>query len=682
MAQSSYKDLYNDYFLQYASYVIRDRAIPDLVDGLKPVQRRILHSLISMDDGKFHKVANVVGETMKYHPHGDSSIYGALVNLANCDLFIEKQGNYGNILTGEPAAAGRYIECRLLPFAKEVLYNPELTTYIDSYDGRAKEPLVFPAKLPVVLIQGAEGIAVGMSTMILPHNPIEVLDAMSSFIKEEDFVLYPDLPTGGIMDVSGYNDGKGKVVIRAKLNTQDPKKVIIEELPYGITSEMMIDSITKAAKSGKLKIASITDYTTDKANIEIDLPRGVNANKNFINALYAYTNCEYKISVNSLVIKDDLPAIMGISEIIAYHARHLMDVLRAEQELRKEHLLEDLYARTLDRIFIEERIYKKIETKKTAEEVERAVLYGFRPFADQLSRKVTKEDVERLLKIPIRRISLFDINKNRQQMEEIQNNITDCEYKLSHLVEYSLRYIEELKKMLTESRKKSGAGIKRRTVVNSFQTVDVKAVAQRNLMLNYNAASGYLGYGVKDGEKLFAVSEYDRILIVTKEGNFQVINVPEKMFVGQGVLWCNLADKDILKNTIFSLIYQTADKKHVCIKRFQVEKFIVDKPYQYLPDGCKFLLLTEKQHGTITLIYRKAPRLRVLEEEFDLDSYLVKGYKASGVRLSSKPIRTLRFTAKTEPSAAAPAAPAPAVPEKNEVEEDPVDSDEGYLLKF
>ena len=293
---------------------------------------------------------------------------------------------------------------------------------------------------------------------------------------------------------------------------------------------------------------------------------------------------------------------------------------------------------------------------------------------------MTKEDVERLLKIPIRRISLFDINKNHEQIEEIQNNIKDCEYKLSHLVEYSLRYIEDLKKMLTESRKKAGVGIKRRTDVNSFQTVDVKAVAVRNLMLNYNSATGYLGYGVKDGEKLFAVSEYDRVLILTKDGNFQVINAPEKMFVGQGMLWCNIADKDILKNTIFSLIYQTADKKHVCVKRFQVEKFIVEKSYPYLPEGCKFLLLTEKQHGTITLIYRKAPRLRVLEEEFDLDDYHVKGYKASGVRLSSKPIRTLRFTAKAEPSAAA--APAPAVPEKNEVEEESVDSDEGYLLKF
>lgn len=672
MAQVS--QLYKDYFLQYASYVIRDRAIPDLVDGLKPVQRRILHSLISMDDGKFHKVANVVGETMKYHPHGDSSIYGALVKLANCDLFIERQGNYGNILTGEPAAAGRYIECRLLPFAKQVLYNPELTTYIDSYDGRAKEPLVFPAKIPVVLIQGAEGIAVGMSTMILPHNPIEVLDAMSAFIKEEEFTLYPDLPTGGIMDVSGYNDGKGKVVIRAKLNISDPKRIIIEELPYTVTSEMMIDSITKAAKAGKLKIASITDYTTDKANIEIDLPRGVNADKNFINALYAYTNCEYKISVNSLVIKDELPAVMGVTEIIAYHSRHLMDILRAEQELRKSHLLEDLYARTLDRIFIEERIYKKIETKKTAEEVERAVLYGFRPFADELSRKITKEDVERLLKIPIRRISLFDINKNHEQIEEIQNNIKDCDYKLSHLVEYSLRYIEDLKKMLTEARKKSGEGTGRKTVINSFQMVDVKAVAQRNLLLCYNQENGYLGYGVKDGDKLFAASEYDRILILTKDGNYQVVNVPEKMFVGKDMLWCSLADKDTLKNTIFSLIYQSADKKHICLKRFQVEKFIVEKNYQFLPDGCKFLLLTEKQHGIITLVYKKVPRLRVLEEEFELDSYLVKGYKASGVRLTSKAIRTVKFAVK--------AAGAEDKEEKPPVETESQDSDDEYMLKF
>jgi topoisomerase-4 subunit A len=317
MAQAP--QLYQRYFLEYASYVIRDRAIPDLVDGLKPVQRRILHSLFEMDDGKFHKVANVVGWAMRYHPHGDAAIYEALVNLANHDLFIERQGNFGNEMTGDHAAAARYIECRLLPFAKLVLYNPELTTYVDSYDGRNKEPVTFPAKIPVVLIQGVQGIAVGMSTMILPHNAIEVLDAMKSAINNQPFTLYPDFPGGGIVDVKEYDDGKGKVAVRAKLNISDPKRIVIEELPYGVTSEMMIDSVQKAAKDGKLKVASITDFTTDKVNIEIDLQRNT-FSKDIVKSLYAYTLCETKISVNPLVIKDNMPVVMSVSEIIRYHA--------------------------------------------------------------------------------------------------------------------------------------------------------------------------------------------------------------------------------------------------------------------------------------------------------------------------------------------------------------------------
>ncbi|MBO4410538.1 MAG: DNA topoisomerase IV subunit A, partial [Spirochaetales bacterium] len=327
------KDLFRQNFIEYASYVIKDRAIPDIEDGLKPVQRRILHTMIEMDDGRFNKVANVVGSTMHYHPHGDQSIYTALVNLANCDLFIDKQGNYGNFMTGDGPAAARYIECRLLPFAKKVLYNPEITEYVESYDGRNKEPVVFPAKIPVVLIQGTEGIAVGMSTKILPHNALEVIDAQIAAIKGEDFSLYPDFPGGGIMDVSNYEDGLGSVAVRAKLDTSNAKKIIIEELPFGVDSEKMIDSIEKAIKKGRLKIQSVSDFTADTVNIEISLAKGTYT-KDIVDALYAYTDCEQKISVNCLVIKDKLPHVCTVSDVIRYHADHILEVSKKELEVQ------------------------------------------------------------------------------------------------------------------------------------------------------------------------------------------------------------------------------------------------------------------------------------------------------------------------------------------------------------
>ena len=646
MAQAP--QLYKDYFLQYASYVIRERAIPDLVDGLKPVHRRIIHTLMTMDDGKFHKVANVVGEAMKYHPHGDASIYGALVTLANYDLFIERQGNYGNILTGEPAAASRYIECRLLPLAKEVLYNPEITTYVASYDGRSKEPIAFPAKIPVVLIQGTEGIAVGMSTTILPHNPMEVMDAVKAAVDGRPFSLYPDCPTGGIMDVSDYQDGKGKVVIRAKLNTSDPKRVIIEELPYSVTSEMMIDSISKASKSGKLKISSVTDYTTDKANIEIDLPRGVSVTSDFINALYAYTACETKISVNPLVIKDDLPVQMTITEIVNFHAAHLMEVLKEEQELRKKHLFEDLHARTLDRIFIEERIYKRIESKKTAEEVEKAVVTGFKPFADQLLRPISHDDVERLLKIPIRRISLFDINQNRKQIETINQQIQDADYKLGHLKEYTLGYIDDLKKMIRDQKEKRG-GVKRRTTIKSFEMVDVKQVAQRDKNLNYDANNGYLGYDVKDGQTVLKVSEFDRILVIRKDGTDTVEDVPDKEFVGKGMLYCVFADKEELAKTTFTLLYQEKNYKYLFLKRFQITSWQLNKPYQILPEGnFKLLKLSTVDNAEVKVEYKPKPGLRIKEEKFYFSDYPVRGVKARGYRLTVKEIASLHLRAVKE----------------------------------
>ena len=437
------KNLFDSNFIQYASYVIRDRAIPELIDGFKPVQRRILHTLLENDDGKFTKVANVVGKVMAYHPHGDASIYSALVNLANKEIFIDKQGNFGNMYTGDSASAPRYIECRLRPVTKEIIYNPKITQYVPSYDGRSKEPVVFRAKLPLVLITGAEGIAVGMSTQILSHNVHEVIEAEKACLRGEPFQLFPDFPTGGLIDCTEYKDGLGKIVARAKMDTSDDKKIVITELPYGSTSESLMDSIEKAARNGKVKIASINDFTADTVNIEIRLPRGVYV-KDVVDSLYAFTECEKTVYCNLLVIKENMPVQMTVTHVIEHHAKQLVEVLHDELEFEKSELNEKLHLRTLERIFIEERIYKSIEEMKTDEAVKAAVKDGFIPFKKELLRGVTDEDVAHLLKIPIRRISLYDINKNQQEVNAINARLKEIARLLRHLTDYALSWLEGL----------------------------------------------------------------------------------------------------------------------------------------------------------------------------------------------------------------------------------------------
>lgn len=627
--------LFKKNFLEYASYVIKDRAIPDIEDGLKPVQRRILHSLFEMDDGKFHKVANVVGHCMKYHPHGDSSIYEALVNLANTELFIDKQGNFGNILTGDSASAARYIECRLLPFAKQVLFNPELTEYQDSYDGRNREPVSFPAKIPVLLIQGAEGIAVGMSTKILPHNLNEVLDAMAASLKGEPFRLYPDFPGGGCMDVSEYADGQGKVLVRAKLNTKDPKKIIIEEVPFGVTTEKLITSIEAAAKKNKIKISEINDYTGEQVNIEISLPRNTYT-PDVVDALYAFTDCEQSISVNLLVIQRGYPVLMTVSQMIEYQANKLIDVLRRELENEKGHLLERLHARTLERIFIEERLYKAIEQMTTRESVAAAVLKGFEPFLKHLIRPVTDEDIERLLKIPIRRISLYDINKAKKEVEEIHARLKEIEAHLADLVGYALQTIAAM-------HRSEGFGSERRTEIISFDKVDAREAANRDLSLKYNPSTGYLGYDLRDGNEQCRVSQYDRVLIVKKDGTYYVTDAPDKLFVGKQMRHCSLADKEELDKTVFTVLYQEKETKFIFIKRFKITQFILNKSYDSVPEDAKLLKFSTREDAEVFVQYKPRKRMKVLEEGFPFEQFLIKGVKASGVRLTKKPIQSLRI---------------------------------------
>ncbi|MBI2505940.1 MAG: DNA topoisomerase IV subunit A [Candidatus Latescibacteria bacterium] len=618
-------NLYEHNFIEYASYVVKERAIPQLQDGLKPVQRRILHSLFELDDGKFHKVANVVGHCMKYHPHGDQSIPDSLVVLANKDLLIEKQGNFGNIYTGDPAAAARYIECRLTPLAREVLHNPRLTQYADSYDGRNQEPVVFPAKIPVLLAQGAEGIAPGMTTRILPHNLIELLEAEIAHMQDQPFQLLPDFPTCGLMDASEYNEGNGKVRVRARLDVSDPKRIVIRDIPFGTTTESLIASIEDAARKDKVKISSIHDYTAEQVEIEIKLARGVYTQE-VVDALYAFTECEVSLSISLLVIDVDRPRVMSVTEVLERNVDSLVDVLKAELKSEEGLLRDRLHARILEQTFIEERIYQAIEEMKTAEQVARAVREGLAVHQEQIKREVTEEDVEALLKIPIRRISLYDIERSRKEMQEIRQRLRQIKGHLDAIIPYAIDFLRGL------IGKYRGV-FPRRTEVVSFARVDVREVAQRNLRLRYDKNTGYLGYEV-DGQLLCEVSHYDRVLVIRKDGTYSVIDAPDKLFVDKGMLHCGLVDKEM----VFNVIYRD-EEDNTYLKRCQIDQFILNKAYALTPEGCKVLRLTTDSERKVALDYKPRPRLRVLQEEFAIARYPVRGLKAGGIRLSNKEVQ-------------------------------------------
>ena len=623
------KKLFDKNFLEYASYVIRDRAIPDLEDGLKPVQRRVLHTLLEIDDGKFHKVANVVGQCMKYHPHGDASIAGALVVLANKDLFIDKQGNFGNILTGDEASAARYIECRIKPIARDILYNPDITKFVPSYDGRNMEPVAFRAKLPLCIILGAEGIAVGMSTRILSHNIREVIEAEKSCLMGKPFQLYPDFQTGGLTDVSEYEDGKGKIVSRVRMDTSDPKRIVITELAYGSTTESLISSLENAAKLGRIKISSINDYTTDRVEIEIVLQRGVYA-KDVIEALYAFTECEVSVSLNLLVIKDNMPVVMTVTEVIQHHAKQLEQILKEELELERKNLLDRLHARTLERIFVEERIYKKIEEMKTAEAVIKAVIDGFKPFEAELIRPITKDDVERLLKIPIRRISLYDINKNRQEVKEINARLKEIEKLLKNLTAYAVSYLDTLLAKLDPVK------TKRRTEITRFGKIDVRDAVKRDIPLRYDDNTGYLGTGVSSGRELMRVGPYDRVFVLRRTGVYTIFDVPQKLFVDKNMWYCGSAEKDVLSQVMFTIIYRDPSTLYCYIKKCRVEQYIMNRDYIIVPDGMEILHVDTRARFSFTLHYVKKPRIKIDREDFTSADYEEKGVKAQGVRLASK----------------------------------------------
>ena len=623
------ESLFNTNFLEYASYVIRDRAIPDVEDGLKPVQRRILHSLFEMDDGKFHKVANVVGYCMKYHPHGDASIGNALTVLANKSLFIDKQGNFGNLFTGDEASAPRYIECRITEFAKDILFNPHITRYVPSYDGRNKEPVVFRAKLPVVLLIGAEGIAVGMSTKILPHNIREIIEAEKDCLSGKSFTLYPDFQTGGLIDVSDYQDGKGKVLVRAKLDTSDDKRIVIRELPFGSTTESLIASIESASKSGKVKISEINDYTAEQVEIELKLPRGVYA-PDVVDALYAFTDCEQSISCNLLVIQDNLPVQTTVTEVIKTHAKQLTALLKDELLYEQEMLTDRLHLRTLERIFIEERIYKKIETMKTAESVIKAVIKGFEPFKAELIREVTEDDVDRLLKIPIRRISLYDIQKNRAEVQEISARLKEIARLLKNLKKYALSVLDGILAKLPPE------VTARKTEITGFTKVDVKEAVNRDLSLRYDETTGYLDTAVTTGKEILKVSPYDRIFILRKSGVYTVMDAPDRLFVDTGMWYCGFAEKEVLSQILFTVIYKDEKTQYPYIKRARVESYILNRDYLFVPDTATVLYASTVENFEFTVQYAPKPRTKKTEARFKTADYPEKGLKAQGVRLAER----------------------------------------------
>jgi topoisomerase-4 subunit A len=620
-------------FLEYASYVIVDRAIPDIRDGLKPVQRRILATLFKMDDGKFHKVANVIGDTMKLHPHGDASIGDALVVLANKELFIEKQGNFGNIITGHSSAAPRYIECRLTGLAKETLFNKALTKYRPSYDGRNQEPMALPAKLPVALMLGAEGIAVGMSTRILPHNLVELLEAQVKILKNQPFEILPDFPTAGIVDVSDYDEGRGKIRVRARIEAKNEKTVVIREIPFSTTTESLISSIEAAAQKGKVKITSIDDFTTDKVEIEVGLSRGVYADE-VVPQLFAHTDCEVSISSNIVLIKDRQPVEMSVSEVLCFLTDQLRELIRAELEHALAQLRDKKHWLTLEQIFIENRIYKRIEEATTKEQVKYEVYAGLEPFSHLLERTVTDDDIERLLQIPIRRISLYDIDKNRKEIDDTVAAIAETEARLKALTETTVEYLESLLEQYREV-------FPRRSEIRAFEAVDVRAVARQNIKLAYDPDTGFFGSEVKGSKHQLTASEYDRILIVCKDGSYRVIGPEEKILIPEKVLYLDLFDQD--EGKTFTVVYRDK-KRNAFAKKVHIKAFTRDREYQLVPgkNGKVDYLMPGDATGVLYLDFIPAKRQRVHNTTFDLETLSYTGAAARGTRMAPKPVARMK----------------------------------------
>jgi topoisomerase-4 subunit A len=640
------KGMYRSWYLEYASYVILERAVPHIDDGLKPVQRRILHSMKTLDDGRFNKVANIVGNTMQYHPHGDASINDALVQLGQKDLLVETQGNWGNILTGASAAAGRYIEARLSAFALETLYNPKVTEWTLSYDGRKKEPVTLPAKFPLLLAQGAEGIAVGLSSKILPHNFNEIIDAAVAYLKGEEFVLYPDFVTGGFIDVSRYNDGErgGVVRVRSKIEKIDNKTLAITEIPYGKTTGTLIDSILKAYEKGKIKIRKVDDNTAETALILVHLQPGTSSDKT-IDALYAFTDCEVNISPNCCVISEDKPHFVGVSDVLRHSVDTTKNILRKELQIQLGETQELLHFASLERIFIEERIYKDKEYEQ-AKNVDIAIDHidsRLVPFQDQLFREVTRDDILRLLEIKMKRILKFNAVEAEELIASYNERIADLRNKLEHLTEYTIDWYEGLKA-------KYGANYPRHTVIRSFDNIQASTVAEANEKLYINREEGFIGTALKKDEFVCNCSSIDDVLIIYKDGRYKIVKVQEKLFVDKNVLYINVFKRND-DRTIYNVIYQNGKGGIYYMKRFAITGVSRDKEYNITPGlpGTKIMWFSANANGeaeVVKVTLKPKQRLKTLQFDIDFSELAIKGKQSQGNIVTKNEIHRLSLKEK------------------------------------
>jgi topoisomerase-4 subunit A len=636
--------MYKDWFLDYASYVILERAVPAIEDGFKPVQRRIMHALKELDDGRYNKVANVVGHTMQYHPHGDASIADAMVQLGQKDLLIDTQGNWGNILTGDGAAASRYIEARLSKFALEVVYSPKITEWQLSYDGRKKEPVHLPVKFPLLLAQGAEGIAVGLSTKILPHNFIELIDASIKHLKGKRFTLVPDFPTAGIIDVTNYNDGMrgGKIRVRAKISTLDKNTLVINEIPYGTNTSSLIDSILKANDKGKIKIKKIEDNTAAEVEILVHLPNGISPDKT-IDALYAFTACESSISPLGCVIEDNKPLFIGVKEMLERSTDNTVELLKAELEIQLNELEEQWHFASLERIFIENRIYRDIEEEETWEGVIAAIDKGLKPHISHLKREVTRDDIVRLTEIRIKRISKFDLEKAQQLIDSLEERIAETKHHLEHLVDYAIAYFKELKK-------KYGEGRERKSEIRIFDDIEATKVVIRNTKLYVNREEGFIGTSLKRDEYVTDCSDIDDIIVFTQKGEMMVTKVDSKVFVGKNIIHVAVFKKKD-KRTTYNMIYKSMKGGPSYVKRFNVTSMTRDKIYELAGDKptSEVLYFSANPNGeaeVVTVMLRQSGSIKKLKWDLDFSDVLIKGRSSKGNLVTKYAVKRIELKEK------------------------------------
>lgn len=631
--------LYQSWFIDYASYVILERAVPAIEDGCKPVQRRIMHAMFEIDDGRFNKVANIIGQTMQFHPHGDASIYEAIVNMGQKDLLIDMQGNWGDVRTGDGAAAARYIEARLSKFALDILFNPQTTNWGVSYDGRKREPIALPAKFPLLLAQGVDGIAVGLTTKILPHNFNELCEASIDILNGKTPNVLPDFQTGGLIDISAYNEGRrgGKIRVRAKIEDLDKKVLVIREIPYGVTTSSLMESIVKASDEGKIKIKKVIDNTAKDVEVQVHLAPGVSPDVT-IDALYAFTQCQVSISPNACVVMEDKPHFMSVNEILKICTRQTMDLLKKELEIRRAELMEKILFSSLERIFIENRIYRDIEECETWESVLETIDKGLEPYKAQFYREIVRDDLIRLTEIKIKRISRYDSFKADELMKDLQAELEEVENNLAHLKQYTIRWYQGLQK-------KYGKGRERKTEIRTFDTIQAQAVVANNEKLFVNRKEGFIGYGIKKDEYVSDCSDLDDVIVFFTNGKMKVVKIEEKVFVGKDILYVNVFRKNN-DRMVYNMCYLDASSGNTYAKRFSVLGITRDKEYDLTKGtkGSKVSYFSANPNGeaeVVYALYTPGTRARSNGIDFDFSEIAIKGRESQGNILTKYSVKKI-----------------------------------------